>query len=273
MADGTGSIATYIHLPALKSKTPVYGVDSPFLRCPSRLTADVGIEGVARLVVQALVKAQPEGPFVIGGYSAGSIVAYEVARQLPAAGRNVNGLLIMDLCCPRPATALTLDENEMNRETDAGITIFGAAAASDGLWTSTGITRDHLRAYLLAMRLYHPSPMTVEERPAQAAVIWAEKGLVKRVADNPKSMQMLADQGMPIKAYPGYMEDPKLGPFACFIPDKTKADLGPNGWDKFVGDMLTLSVDGDHLDLPMPGHVHLLHAQIEKVWTHFSSSK
>jgi hypothetical protein len=31
MADGTGSIATYIYLLAFKSKTPIYGVDSPFL--------------------------------------------------------------------------------------------------------------------------------------------------------------------------------------------------------------------------------------------------
>lgn len=272
MADGTGSIATYIHLPAFKSKTPIYGVDSPFLRCPSRLTTQVGIEGVARLIVGALVKAQPKGPFLIGGFSAGSIVAYEVARQLPAAGRKVDGLLIIDLCCPRPATALTLDESEMNRETDTGITVFGAAAATDGLWTSTGTTREHLRAYLLAMRLYHPPAMTVEERPARAAVIWAEKGLVNRVADDPKSMQMLADQGIPIRAYPGFMEDPKLGPFACLVPDKTEADLGPNGWDRYVGDILTLSMDADHLDMPMPGHVHLLHAQMEKVLTHFSSS-
>lgn len=38
MADGAGSIATYIHLQVFKSKTPIYGIDSPFLRCPSRLT-------------------------------------------------------------------------------------------------------------------------------------------------------------------------------------------------------------------------------------------
>lgn len=38
MADGTGSIATYTHLPSFKSKIPVYGVDLPFLCCPSRLT-------------------------------------------------------------------------------------------------------------------------------------------------------------------------------------------------------------------------------------------
>ena len=51
----------------------------------------------------------------------------------------------------------------------------------------------------------------------------------------------------------------QLGPFTCLVPDKTKADLGSNGRDRFVGDILTLSMDGNHLDMPMPGHVHLLH--------------
>ncbi|PSN68461.1 conidial yellow pigment biosynthesis polyketide synthase [Corynespora cassiicola Philippines] len=271
MADGTGSIATYIHLPVFKGGRPIYGVDSPFLRCPSRLTPEIGIDGVAKLVVESLVKHHPKGNFIIGGFSAGSTVAYEVARQLPGVGRKVDGLLVIDLCCPRPDIGL-LDEDTVNHETDVGITIFGAAAAVDNLWTSTGSTRDHLCAYLFAMRNYHPPPMTVNEQPSASAVIWAEKGMVNRVKDDPKAMKLLVDSGIPIEAYPGYMEDPKNGPFACFIPDKTEADLGPNGWDRYVGDILCLSMDADHLDMPMPGHVHLLHEQMTRVLGHFDSS-
>lgn len=269
MADGTGSIATYIHLPAFKSKMPVYGIDSPFLRCPTRLTSQVGIEGVARLIVDALVKAQPKGPFFIGGFSAGCMVAYEVCRQLAAASRKVDGFVVIDLCCPR---STLLDENAIKEEAKTGVAVFGAAVAKDGLWSSTATTEEHLRAYFVAMRLYNPPAMTAKERPARTAIIWAEKGLVNRIAGDPKLMQMLADEGIPTKAYPGYMEDLKLSPMACLIPDKTKADLGPNGWDRYTGDVLTLSVDVDHLNLPMPGHVHLLQGQMEKAFAYFSSS-
>jgi len=143
----------------------------------------------------------------------------------------------------------------------------------DGLWTSTGPTRDHLGAYLFAMRNYHPPPMAAHEQPGAAAVIWAEKGMVNRVKDDPDAMKMLVDNGIPVKAYPGFMEDPKNGPFACFIPDKTEADLGPNGWDNYVGDIMCLHMDSDHLDMPMPGHVHLLHEQMTKVLAHFEASK
>lgn len=270
MADGTGTIATYIHLPTFKSKMPVYGIDSPFLRCPTRLTKEVGFQGVAKLIVDALIKAQPEGPLMIGGFSAGSMVAYEVCRQLGAAGRKVDGLVLIDMCCPRSSL---LDENKMNSEDDASFAIFENAVSKDGLWSSSDTTQQHFRAYHVAMHAYHPSYMTAQERPARTAVIWAEKGMVNRVVDNPKLMQMLVDQGIPTKSYPGYMEDPNLGAFACLVPDRTKADLGPNGWEKYTsGEVLALSVNGDHLDLPMPGHVHLLHEQMEKAFAYFESS-
>ena len=268
MADGTGSIATYIHLPAFKSKMPVYGVDSPFLRCPSRLTSQVGITGVAKLIVAALIMSRPKGSFFIGGFSAGCMVAFEVSRQLAAAGRKVAGLVIIDLCSPRPTM---LNESEIREESKAGVAIFEAAVARDGLWSSSSTTDEHLSAYFVAMRLYNPPPMATNEKPAGTAVIWARKGMVNHIASNPKIMKILADEGIPTKAYPRYMEDPKLSPMACLIPDKTEADLGPNGWDTYTGDVLTLSVDADHLDLPMPGHVHLLHAQLENAFRHFST--
>jgi thioesterase domain-containing protein len=223
---------------------------------------------VAKLIVDALVKAQPKGPMSIGGFSAGSMVAYEVSRQLAIAGRKVHSLLLMDMCSPR---ARMVKESELEEEDD-GFAIFEAAIAKDGLWSSTSTTRLHFRAYFMAMHLYHPPPMTDKERPTRTAIIWAERGLVNRVADDPKLMKMLAGQGIPTKSYPGFMEDPKLGTFACLVPNKTKADLGPNGWDKYAGEMLTLSVNGDHLDLPMPGHVHLLHQQMEKAFSYFDSA-
>jgi len=268
MADGTGSIATYIHLPPFKSKMPVYGIDSPFVRCPQKLTLRVGIEGVAKLIVDALVKSQPTGSMLIGGFSAGCMVAYEVSRQLGALGRKVDGLLLIDMCCPRPTT---LDENAIREEAKIGVAMFESAVARDGLWSSAATTQQHLTAYFMAMRLYNPPPMTKKERPHKAAVVWAELGVVNRISDDPKLMKMLADEGIPIEPYPGYMEDPKLSPSSCIFPNKTEMDLGPNGWDRFAGPMLALSVKADHPDLPMPGHVQLLHDRMEKAISYFSS--
>jgi hypothetical protein len=35
---------------------------------------------------------------------------------------------------------------------------------------------------------------------------------------------------------------------------------------------LAMSVPADHFDLPMPGSVHLLQAQMEKAFTYFASN-
>lgn len=269
MSDGTGTVASFIHLRPFKSKQAVYGVDSPFFRCPSRMTSKVGIEGVAKLVVDALIKAHPTGPFLIGGYSAGCLVAFEVSRQLAAAGKTVDGLMLVDMCCPRTRRA---DQSTLLAEDEFSYAVFEAAVARDGLWGSIGSQRDHFRAFFVAMNEYTPKPMTSAERPKHTAVIWAERGLVNRVSDDPALMLKLAGQGVPTEPYAGFMEDPKLGTFACLVPDKGD-NLGPNGWDKYTGgDVMALSVAGDHFELPMPGHVHLLQAQMEKALAYFSSN-
>ncbi|KAK8134346.1 hypothetical protein PG984_006358 [Apiospora sp. TS-2023a] len=282
MADGTGTVATYIHLPSFRSRVPVYGIDSPFLHCPERMiNGRVGMEGVAKLIVDALTKAQPTGPMWIGGFSAGSLVGYEVARQLAAAGRRVQGLLLIDMCSPRAPQAPQGQDcgggSSLSAEGDFSFGVFEAAIARDGHWGTTATTRQHFRAYHVAMHQYHPPPAPVLRAtggwPAQkTAIIWAEKGLVHRVADDAGVMRMLRDQGIATTAYPGYMQDPALGTFATLVPDKTAADLGPNGWDRYVGPApLVMSVPGDHLDLPMPGHVHLLQRQMEKALAYFGS--
>lgn len=270
IADGTGTVACFIHLRPFKSKQTVYGVDSPYFRCPSRMTSKVGIEGVARLIVDALIKAHGTGPFLIGGYSAGCLVAFEVSRQLAAAGRTVDGLLLIDMCCPRSRMT---DQRTLLAEDEFSYDVFQEAVSRDGLWSTLGSSREHFRAFFVAMNQYAPEPMTPTERPAKTAVIWAERGLVNRVSDDHMLMKKLEKQGVAIKSYPGFMEDRNLGTFACLVPDKGGIEnLGPNGWDKFTsGEVMALSVSGDHFELPMPGHVHLLQEQMEKAFTYFSS--
>ena len=113
MADGTSSIVTYIHQPVFKGGTPVYGVDSPFLRCPNRLAPEIVIEGVAKFVVKALAKHHTKEIFIIGGFSASSTVAYEIARKLLGVGRKVYGLLVIDMCCPH-ADSRPLNKSTVN---------------------------------------------------------------------------------------------------------------------------------------------------------------
>ncbi|KAK4446924.1 Non-reducing polyketide synthase rads2 [Podospora aff. communis PSN243] len=282
LADGTGSIATYIHLASSlassKLKMPIYGIDSPFLRCPGRLTPQVGIPGAARLIVDALLKKQPhkDVPFWIGGFSGGAMVAYEVCRQLSAEhGRRVDGLLLIDMCAPRKVAAVPEDDGEV------GLAMFDAVADSEenngGVWSGTDTTRRHLGAMFSCVAAYNPTPLQKGEEPpaARTVIIWARKGLMGRCAGSARFRQILAERGINTEAYPGFMEDPKLGAVAWSLPHKTEADLGPNGWERYLGGrekLLCMDVDADHLEMPTPSHAGLLGEAVERAFRYFAGS-
>lgn len=262
ITDGTGSIATYIHLPLFSSKIPIYGIDSPYLRCPSRWTTEVGIAGAARIILEALVKIQPKGSFSIGGFSGGAMVAYEVCRQLAAAGRSVDGLLLIDMCCPRPCGS--------EAKAEVGWRIYESTASQAGGRDASNNTQQHLRAFFTNVAAYHPPPITEQERPKRTVNIWAKKGLIDRCSGDVSLVKLLAKSSIPTEPFPGSMEAGMMGAIAWGLPHKTDADLGPNGWDKYVGKTLCLSVDVDHLEIPMPQHVNLLHGSMEEAFEYFS---
>lgn len=58
------------------------------------------IEDMARFYIDAIRAAQPTGPYFIGGYSFGGVVAFEMARQLQASGQQVGILAIFDTEAP-----------------------------------------------------------------------------------------------------------------------------------------------------------------------------
>lgn len=55
-----------------------------------------GIEAMAAYYVQAIQSVQPQGPYDLGGYSLGGMLAYEVTRQLQASGEAVTTLVMLD---------------------------------------------------------------------------------------------------------------------------------------------------------------------------------
>jgi amino acid adenylation domain-containing protein len=74
---------------------------------------DDSIEAIAAHCIQTMRKVQPTGPYLLAGYSAGGVVAYEVARQLTAAGHVVAMLALLDTFAP-PATFARLWRNQLS---------------------------------------------------------------------------------------------------------------------------------------------------------------
>jgi thioesterase domain-containing protein/acyl carrier protein len=76
------------------NRRPLYAFQSCGLSAgESPLTS---IEQMASLYVNDMKKVRPAGPYLLGGWSFGSIVAYEMAQQLSRQGEQVSSLIILD---------------------------------------------------------------------------------------------------------------------------------------------------------------------------------
>ena len=62
------------------------------------------VEDAARDYIAEIRQVQPEGPYLLAGYSGGGITAYEMAQQLKAAGQEVGMIAMLDTPLPvRPS--------------------------------------------------------------------------------------------------------------------------------------------------------------------------
>lgn len=86
------------------------GLDQPFYVLPPQdirmLSAAPSIEEMATAHLTALRAVRPHGPYVIGGFCIGGLVAYELAQQIKAAGEEVEMLLIIDAAPDRTLSTL-----------------------------------------------------------------------------------------------------------------------------------------------------------------------
>ncbi|MEO6053490.1 MAG: amino acid adenylation domain-containing protein, partial [Chthoniobacterales bacterium] len=93
---GDGRVMIYRHLSKhLDSDRPLLGIESPGLFKNDAIK--VGrVEKMAADYLRVLKKRQAHGPYYLGGYSFGGVVAYEMARLLIAEGEKVQFLALFD---------------------------------------------------------------------------------------------------------------------------------------------------------------------------------
>jgi len=93
-----GDVFCFVRLAQqLGADQPFFGLQPPGLdgRPPCER-----IEDLAAHFVDAIRISQPRGPYLIGGYCLGGTTAFEIARQLQAAGQEVGALVLMGTAAP-----------------------------------------------------------------------------------------------------------------------------------------------------------------------------
>ncbi|MEV7671653.1 amino acid adenylation domain-containing protein [Streptomyces sp. NPDC088752] len=71
------------------------------------------VEEIAADYVEAIRRVQPSGPYVIGGWSFGGFVAFEMARQLRAAGEEIARLVLLDTTALNPGRRLNTGDEAL----------------------------------------------------------------------------------------------------------------------------------------------------------------
>jgi thioesterase domain-containing protein len=84
----------------MKPDFPFYGLQSQGLDGKTELHAT--IESMAAYYLQEIRAVQPKGPYHVGGFSMGGLVAYEMAHQLLAAGEDVGLVVLFDTYATNP---------------------------------------------------------------------------------------------------------------------------------------------------------------------------
>ncbi|MBU2659023.1 beta-ketoacyl synthase N-terminal-like domain-containing protein [Bacillus cabrialesii] len=90
---GVGGVEIYQQF-AQKSQRPFYGIQARgFMTDHAPLH---GVEQMASYYIEIIRTIQPEGPYDVGGYSLGGMIAYEVTRQLQSQGLAVKSMVMID---------------------------------------------------------------------------------------------------------------------------------------------------------------------------------
>jgi thioesterase domain-containing protein len=190
-----GEVLSYASLAAhLGKDQPVYGIRA---RLEEGARFFSSVEEMATTYVRGIRRMFPSGPYRLGGYSGGGLIAFEIAQQLRAAGEEVSLLAMIDCSAPggarrsrvwptalfhllRNAAYWMVDDDFLNAGLGAasgrlrskaitwrarlrGALLRGAPEDVDvrhalGLWHYPDNARDFLEAFHRALTTYQPRP-------------------------------------------------------------------------------------------------------------------
>lgn len=109
---GSGNILCYRELAyQLGTDQPLYGIQDPDIY--EEAFTPLSIEKMAARYVKALRTIQPEGPYILGGYSFGGCVAFEMAKQIQALDQEIAHLIIFEGIAPAMPSNMDQDDDAL----------------------------------------------------------------------------------------------------------------------------------------------------------------
>jgi iterative type I PKS product template protein len=229
LPDGSGSATSYTTIPTISPLSLcVYGLNCPFMKDPASFT--IGVRGVTQIYLNEIKRRQPHGPYLLGGWSAGGVLAFELTRQLLAQGETVSKLILIDSPCPLGLEALPAS---FHKFCDS----IGLLGNGEGPGKIPSWLLPHFAASVRELTAYSEfldtQVIDTSGMPFTTA-IWARDGIVKQEGD-PK---------------PEWDEKRRMPNSMKWLVENRK-DLGPNGWENLLGKgkVECVSTTGNHFTM------------------------
>jgi thioesterase domain-containing protein len=237
----------------LRHLAQLCGGDRPFYGLQARgLFGDMAphatFEEAAADHIVELRTVQPHGPYLLGGFSGGGITAYEMARQLRAAGEEVALLVLLDTPLPSKGVVGRADRLRIQwqRLVRQGPGYLWQWARSRGVWEWR-----RLRRRLGLDDDADAAPAGAFHSQAIEAAFYRALA-VYRVAPQPLATWLFR---------PALDRTYDLGG-GRFANKARELVLPDNGWTPFVADLKVVEVPGDHDSMVLEPNVRSLAAQL-----------
>jgi thioesterase domain-containing protein len=245
-----GEVHCYYELAQLLgADQPVYGIRAAGLE--PNTTPFEQIEALAAHAVAALRTIQPEGPFTLGGWSLGGVIAFEMAQQLAAQGQTIALLALLDshLSTRTPSPPDDDDLVALGRfAQDLGLTrehVTGAAA--------------HVRQLDLGGRLGY-----LLDQARQARVIPPELTLPQLQ----RRFAVFQAHGRALQRYLPRSYSQRITLFQTGERNEQAQQAQLQGWQALAADGIAVHpLPGTHYTLVRPPHVQALAQQVRACLT------
>jgi thioesterase domain-containing protein len=218
--------------------------------------APTTIEAMARVHVEQLMAACPNGPLVLGGYCNGGLVAYETARLLSDAGRRVERLVLI---------ATDADTRFRRLRLPIGVVARALGLGPEGELEQFG----RLRYFASRMR-------ALDARGRMAFVSRSGARLTRQVARRlrralPHDAAMLPPMQRLFQRYydacMGYVPGAWPGHVVVFWPDAERPARAGDptfGWGQLVSRVETFRIPGDHDEI-VTRHIERIATTLEEL--------
>ena len=218
-ADGAGSASSYSNLPKVNSELAIIGLNSPYVRFPEEMTCT--LDQLIDKYITELRRRQPVGPYHLGGWSAGGILAYRAAQYFVRQGEEVETLVLIDSPVPKGLDKLPIRFMEHCQQI--------------GLWkgtvqTSRGAPPKTLFAHFIAtmniLRHFYAEPLP-KSTTLRCSILFATESI--------------------------FTEDKAFSPGDDVVEDMTfltekRTDFTPGGWRDLIpgGEIVVERLEGSH---------------------------